>query len=97
MPTLESFAKVPPFPDHVPTVKLQRLELSKLLAEDEGESKALFEACTGLGFFLLDLRGCEEGETVLEETEAGFKIGQEFYALSDEERSKFPLLPSNLG
>lgn len=97
MPTPESFAKVPPFPDDVPTVKLQRLELGKLLAGDEAESEALFGACAGLGFFLLDLRGCDDGETVLKETEAGFKIGQEFYALSDEERSKFPLLPSNLG
>lgn len=97
MPTPESFGKIPPFPDDVPTVKLQRLELRKLLSGDEAESEALFEACTGLGFFQLDLRGCAEGETLLKETEAGFNISQEFYALSDEEKSKFPLLPANLG
>lgn len=97
MPTPETFAKVPPFPDDVPTVQLQRLELRKLLSGNEGESKALFEACAGLGFFLLDLRDCAEGETLLKETEAGFSISREFYALSDEEKSKCPLLPSNLG
>ena len=97
MPTAECFAKVPPFPDDVPTVELQRLELRKLLSEDEAESKALFEACAGLGFFLLDLRGCSDGETLLKETEAGFNISQEFYASSDEQKSKFPLLRGNLG
>lgn len=97
MPTRECFAKVPPFPDHVPTIELPRLELSKLLSGDEAESEALFNAGTGLGFFLLDLRGCAGGERLLEETEAGFKISQVFYALSDEEKSQFPLLPSNLG
>ena len=97
MPTAECFAKVPPFPNDVPTVELQRLELGKLLSGDESESKALFEACASLGFFLLDLRGCTEGETLLKETETAFNIGQEFYASSDEEKSKFPLLPGNLG
>ena len=97
MPTPESFAKVPPFPDHVSTIGLPRLQLRKLLSGDEAESKALFEACTGLGFFLLDLRECPEGETLLKETEAGFDNSQEFYALSNEEKSTFPLLPSNLG
>ena len=97
MPTPECFAKVPPFPDHVPTARLQRLDLGKLLSGDEAESQALFEASAGLGFFLLDLRGCEQGETLLRETEAAFNISQEFYASSDEEKSRFPLLPSNLG
>ena len=97
MPTAECFAKVPPFPNDVPTFELQRLELRKLLSGDETESKALFEACTSLGFFLLDLRGCSDGETLLKETEAGFNISREFYASSDEEKSKFPLLPGNLG
>ena len=97
MPTPKCFAGVPAFPDDVPVAELQRLELSKLLSGDKAESEALFEACTGFGFFLLDLRGCEEGEILLKETEAAFDISQEFYALSDEERTKFPLLPSNLG
>ncbi|KAF6225205.1 hypothetical protein HO133_010402 [Letharia lupina] len=97
MPTTESFAKSLPFPDDLPTVTHQRLELSKLLSGDEADSETLFEACASLGFFLLDLRGCTEGETILKETEAGFNIGQDFYALSGAEKSKFPLLPSKLG
>ena len=98
MPTARSFARVPPFPNHVPAVELRRLELRSLLSSGDGVgSGPLFEACAGLGFFLLDLRGCVEGETVLEEAEAGFGIGREFYALSDEEKAVFPLLPSNLG
>lgn len=97
MPTTESFAKLPPFPDDVPMVTPQRLELSKLLSGYEADSETLFEACASLGFFLLDLRGCTEGETISKENEAGSNIGQDFYALSDAEKSKFPLLPSNLG
>ena len=97
MPTPECFAKVPPFPNNVPTLELHRLKLRQLLFGDEAESQALFEACALLGFFLLDLRGCAEGETLLKETEAGFTICQDFYALSNEEKSKFPLRPSNLG
>ncbi|CAD6565604.1 MAG: hypothetical protein ASARMPRED_007367 [Alectoria sarmentosa] len=98
MPTPECFTRIPPFPDDVPTVELQRVELRKLLSSgDAAESDALFEACTGLGFFRLDLRGCAEGESLLKETEAAFDVGREFYALSDEEKSRFPLLPSNLG
>lgn len=58
MPTNEAFANVPPFPGDVFTVELPRLELSKLLSGNEAESKALFKACAGLGFFLLDLRNC---------------------------------------
>ena len=77
MPNPEAFAKVPPFPNDVHTVKLQRLELRKLLSRDAAESEAMFEVCTGLGFFLLDLRRCAEGETLLKEIEAGFKISQE--------------------
>ena len=97
MPTREYFAKVPPFPTDVPTAQLRALKLSKLLSEDENESKALYQACAELGFFLLDLRGCAEGETLLEETEAAFSISQEFFAMSDGEKSEYPLLPSNLG
>ena len=97
MPTPKCFAGVPAFPNDVPVAKLQRLQLSKLLSGDKAESEALFEACTGFGFFLLDLRGCEEGDFLLEETEVAFDISQEFYASSDEEKPKFPLLPSNLG
>ena len=97
MPTAECFAKVPPFPHDVPTVELQRLALRKLLSGDETESRALFESCAGLGFFLLDLRGSSDGENLLKETEAGFNISREFYALSDEEKSKFPLARGNLG
>ena len=97
MPTPKCFARVPAFPNDVPIAELQRLELSKLLSGDKAESKALHEACAGFGFFLLDLRGCSEGNTLLEETEVAFDISQELYASSDEEKSKYPSLPSNLG
>ena len=97
MPTAECFAQVPPFPNDVRTVELRRLQLGMLLADDESGSKALFEACAGLGFFLLDLRGCDDGDSLLRETEAGFEISREFYASGDDEKSRFPLLRGNLG
>lgn len=42
--------------------------------EEQCESKALFDACARLGFFMLDLRGCDEVEALLEEVEMGFGV-----------------------
>lgn len=46
----------------------------------------------------LDLRGCDEGEGLLEEVEMGFGVcGGGVFALSGEEKGGFPLRGLNLG
>lgn len=52
----KNFADLPPFPDKVPTAPLLRLDLQKLIHEDADESRRLWDACTKLGFFYLDIR-----------------------------------------
>ncbi|KAI2605614.1 putative oxidoreductase [Hypoxylon sp. NC1633] len=73
----------PPFPDDVPTVKLNTITLSKLLDGDAVEKIRVFEACVGRGFFYLDLGGCEAGETILQ--------GADQIALTGERVFKLPL------
>jgi len=97
MPTAKHFASCPPFPDDVPIASISRISLAKLLANDAAESEALFKASKDTGFLLLDLKGSENGEIVLKEVEAAFETSKMFYDCSLEEKSKYPLLPSNLG
>lgn len=97
MPTAEYFAQIPSFPDDVPIANIPRISLSKLQAKDVAASQSLFEAATDTGFFLLDLNGSPTGDHLLKETETAFETSKAFYGCSLEEKSKFPMLPSNLG
>lgn len=51
----KDFEGYPAFPADVPQVPLFRLSLQKLVENDSDEVDRLWEACTGLGFFYLDL------------------------------------------
>ncbi|KAL8711895.1 MAG: hypothetical protein Q9220_003839 [cf. Caloplaca sp. 1 TL-2023] len=93
MPTLEKFAKVPPFPSDVPIIDLERLKFPKLLLNDRDESQKLFRACRETGFFLLDLRGCEEGETMLKHAERVFDLNEEIHKLDENELKQYPSHP----
>jgi hypothetical protein len=93
MPTQAYFDKYPPFASHVTTAKLPRLSFAKLLAHDKSESDALFEACRAKGFFLLDFRGCSEGEGFLKEAEALFQLNEEVNTLDVDELMKYAYNP----
>lgn len=43
------------FPDHVPTIRLEKISLCKLLNGDEVEAERVFNICTSTGFFYLDM------------------------------------------
>ena len=68
MPSIDifetSFPNLPPFPQDVHTVPLLRLSLQKLLSDNVVESERLWDACTKLGFFYLDLRKYERANGV---------------------------------
>ena len=92
------FPSIPPFPSDVPTVPLLRLSLSKLLRSDHNEVARLWNACTTLGFFYLDLQDrhdadgdkeCMSGERFLEDADRLFDVAEEFYALPLEEKAKY--------
>jgi hypothetical protein len=44
-----------PFPTNVPTIELERFSLSRLLNGNEAEATRLFNTCTTIGFFYLDM------------------------------------------
>jgi hypothetical protein len=99
MPTAKAFAAVPAFPDDIPVYVLPKVSLNKLNANDEEESKALFETFREHGFALLDLQGCEQGEKLLEEAEHMFKVTEDVtIGLDFEEKMKYAVqLPSIFG
>lgn len=93
MPTQAYFDKYPSFPSDVPVAQLPRLSFAKLLAHEESESEALFEACRAMGFFLLDFQGCPEGEAFLKKAETMFDINEEVNAMDVDELMKYAYQP----
>ncbi|KAL9058004.1 MAG: hypothetical protein Q9162_001996 [Coniocarpon cinnabarinum] len=55
------FEGLPPFPEDVLTAPLRRVSLQKLLDSDLEECQRLWDACTKLGFFYLDLNTSDHG------------------------------------
>jgi isopenicillin N synthase-like dioxygenase len=85
----ENFPDLPPFPDNAPTAPLLSLSLKSLLDSDQTESKRFFDACKDIGFFYLDLRGTEVGESLLNDADRLFRVGVQFFDLPVEEKSKY--------
>ncbi|KAG4431665.1 hypothetical protein IFR05_012848 [Cadophora sp. M221] len=82
------FSSLPPFPSTVPTAPLHRLSLQKLRI-DPKESDRLFSSSKDLGFFYFDLRGDEEGESLLQDADELFSMAPKLYDLGREELSKY--------
>lgn len=81
---------LPPFPDGIETAPLLRLSLAKLLDNNAEEIQRLARACEDLGFFYLDLRG--PGDSLLEEADSLFKVGEDLYDLPLEEKQKYDFM-----
>ena len=97
MPTVDHFNKYPPFPTGVPVAELRCLSFSELLADEESESERLFQSCRETGFFLVDLRGTSEGETMLKHAEIAFDLDKKIHELDQEELAKHAIqLPVSL-
>jgi len=100
-----TFPDLPPFPNDVPTAPLLRLSLHRLVEGDEDEVEKLWRACCDLGFFYLDLRGgvsskrdsfCDDngdgeinGDGLLQDAEALFRLGAKVFDLPDEEKLRY--------
>ena len=93
MPTVDHFNKYPPFPTGVPVADLRCLSFGKLLADEESESERLFRSCRETGFFLVDLRGTSEGETMLKHAEMAFELNKKIFELDQEELTKHAFQP----
>jgi hypothetical protein len=88
-----SIMSVPSWPSDVPTASLNKLSLAKLLQNDKEELAALFASCKLTGFFLLDLRGCKNGEDLLADTEKVFELAGELNGMPIEEKQQYALTP----
>lgn len=85
----ETFQSLPPFPDDIPTMPLDRLSLAKLLQHDSEEYQKFCRACEDIGFFYLDLRDQELGDSILSDADELFKISAQLFALDVQEKSKY--------
>lgn len=89
-PTTAEFtpSEYPPFPSGLPTVELETISLSKLLARDAAEQARVFEVCKGRGFFYLDLEDGQPaaGETLLRGADAIARTGERTFALPTDEK-----------
>ena len=89
MPTQALFDKHPLFPKDIGAAQLQQISYAKLLANDKTEAKALLSACQQWGFFLLDFRGCPEGEAYIQQAAKLFEINEEVHSMGVEELMKY--------
>ena len=91
MPHFTEFNSNPPFPNDVPIAKLRNISLTNLRNGSELESEALFDACKEDGFFVLDLRGDEMGEKILDQAGKLFDLGKDLFDLPYDTKMKFPM------
>ena len=88
MPTEELLKTVPHFPENVPTARLSRISLTKIISGDLLESEVLFQACKNDGFFLLDLYG-SQGENLLKQVDKLFEMNKDMFDEGETELMKF--------
>jgi hypothetical protein len=96
MPTPKYFSRCPEFPSHLKLANVPTVSFSKLQNESASESEKLFEACTGHGFFLMDLRDSEDGEELLKDAETMFDMTAESLTLGSKILSQYEYKPPNL-
>lgn len=65
-----------PFPSNLPTLNLERIDLAKLLNNDQNEAQRLFGACTTQGFCYLDLTTHPTGIKLMESAQQVHQVGK---------------------
>lgn len=83
------FEGIAPFPDDIPTAPLYTISLAGLRSGDEATAKTVVSACQELGFFLLDLRGDELGDKIIEEIDQLFHVGQDLMSLPQDVKEQY--------
>ncbi|PYH38799.1 oxidoreductase [Aspergillus neoniger CBS 115656] len=93
MPTQGYFDRIPPFPSDLPVVSLSKISLERLKNNTTEEVEKLLKACQKWGFFLLDLKGSDQGHTLLQDAEAMFELTTQLSALSHETLKSYTYKP----
>jgi isopenicillin N synthase-like dioxygenase len=89
MASAKLFETIPAFPDDVPTAPMHTISLAELSAGNKSVANDVLAACQELGFFLLDLRGDQLGESVIKEVDELFEAGKDIMNLPDEVKDNF--------
>jgi isopenicillin N synthase-like dioxygenase len=95
MASVENFPDIPPFPDDITTAPLIRLSLEKLLNHDKEELERFSKTCEEIGFFYLDLRHADQGESILADAYQLFKVGEDLFSLDLDEKVKYDFSKKN--
>lgn len=72
----------------VTVAALHTISLSKLNNKDPAEIERLREAASKTGFFYLDLRGDSEGDKVLKDLPAVYRVADEYFGQAEEVKVK---------
>ena len=93
MASTKLFEVSPAFPNDVATADMIKISLTNLSKGDDREAEALFKACGGLGFFLLDLNGDTAGEQMIREIDTAFEVARTAHGLDDAEKKDYAQNP----
>jgi len=66
-----------PFPEDVQIAEIEKISLNKLLNSDHVELQRVFDICTGVGFFYLDMMDHPKGKQMWEDACYACRSGQE--------------------
>lgn len=86
----------PPFPDDIPSVKLETYSYAQLEKGDAELEDRLFQTCKERGFFYLDLNGSSVS-SMGADCEAIAKLAEKVFQLPQEEKDKYPMRDSLFG
>jgi isopenicillin N synthase-like dioxygenase len=70
---------------------LLTLSFEKLAARDPEETSRLLAASLDTGFFYLDLRNSEDGESILKLADTLFEVAKEIFNIPSEEKDRAEL------
>lgn len=81
--------QVPPFPSNIHIADIPIISYTNLKDQTGDDSQNLFTASWEQGFFMLDLRGNEDGEQLLKSAEAMFEISNAVFSMGHEALLKY--------
>ncbi|KAF7959254.1 hypothetical protein EAE96_002768 [Botrytis aclada] len=97
MPTPKYFTQCPEFPADLNVAGIPTILFNQLKNNLNDESEKLFQACQEYGFFLLELRKDDQGETLLGDAEKMFDITTSTLSLDHEVLKEYAYqLPKNI-
>ena len=82
----------PNFPTDIEPLENETLSLSKLIANDEGETNRLYSVCTSTGLFLLDLSDHSEGQELIFTADKIFHLSEDIFEMDLKMKKQYHML-----